>query len=264
MSRRFPKEVHDFIRANVDGCTTQDLAAMVNEHFGEQLFTPATMKNYKANNKLRSGTPCGLPKGHPSDVFPQPVADYIRSNYIGVGNQELADRVNTAFGTTYTRKQICAYKKNHGLTSGLTGRFEKGCVSHNKGKKGQCAAGSEKGWFAGGHTPHNKLPVGTVLTKTDGYLWRKIGEGSRDWRQEHRLVWEAANGPVPKGHVLIFKDNDKMNCALDNLALISLAENAQMNTRKLRSTVPEHTETGILMAKIHNAVRQRRGHRGHR
>lgn len=257
MARRYPKEVHEFIAANVKGRTAKELAELVNERFGLE-FTASSMRSYKTNHKLKSGTPCGLPKGHASEVFPQPVIDYIRANYKGVGNKEMAERLNAVFGTNYTTKQLNGYYKNHGLNSGLTGRFEKGHVSHNKGKKGFHPAGSEKGWFSKGHTPANKLPIGTVLMKSDGYLWRKLGEGSRDWKQEHRLIWEAAHGPVPRGHILIFLDGDRTNCVLENLAMISLAENAQMNTRKLRSNVPEYTEVGIRIAKIHNTVKGRR------
>ena len=54
------------------------------------------------------------------------------------------------------------------------------------------------------------------------------------------------------------KDGNKLNCTLDNLALVTLAENAVMNNKGLRSEVPEHTETGILIAKIKIAASKRK------
>lgn len=254
MARRYPKEVHSFIEENVAGRTTRQLTAMVNERFGEGLFTESSMKSYKANHKLRSGTPCGLPKDHASETFPQHVGDYIRANYIGVGPKEMAERLNKRFGASYTSAQLKGFYANHKLSSGLTGHFEKGCVPPNKGKKGVRHAGCEKGWFAKGHTPFNKLPIGTVLMKSDGYLWRKLGEGARDWRQEHILVWEAANGQIPEGHKIIFKDGDRTNCDLGNLAMCSNDVHLQMVRRGLRFEDPELTETGMMVAKVQRAA----------
>ena len=72
MSQRYPKEVHNFIRNNVAGHTTQELAEMTNAAFGTN-FTASSMKSYKANHKLRSGTLCGLPKGRATEMYPAEV-----------------------------------------------------------------------------------------------------------------------------------------------------------------------------------------------
>lgn len=167
MARRYPKEVHDFISENVEGRTTRDLTALVNEKFNIGM-TEAQMKSYKQNHKLKSGTPNGLPKGHYSKTFPEPVAKYIQKHHKGVGNKEMAERINRKFGASYTAKQLNAYYKNHSLNSGLTGRFEKGHVPPNKGKKGYHSPGSEKGWFQKGHDPKNKTPIGTIHQRGDG------------------------------------------------------------------------------------------------
>ena len=257
MSQRFPPEVHQFIRENVVGRTAEELAAMTNAAFGTN-FTKETMRGYKNNHKLKSGTPCGLPKGHPSRLFPAPVADFIRSNYKGIGAQKMTSMVNQEFNTAYSVSQITAYYKNHKLNSGLTGRFQKGHVPPNKGNKGVCAPGCEKTQFKKGHTPANKLPIGTILTKADGYVWKKIGEGARDWRQLHILNWEEAHGPVPDGYLIIFKDGDHQNCALDNLTMVTRGEHAVMNKSGLRPESPEYMDSAILIAKIKIAANKRK------
>lgn len=249
MSQRFPPEVHAFIRENVAGRTARELAELTNQAMGTN-FTAATMKSYKENHKLRSGTRTGFPVGTPSKEFPLEVAEFIRQNYIGVGPKEMTEILNDRFSKDYSRSQVAAFYKNRRLNSGLTGRFEEGHKPVNKGKKCGLYPGSEATCFKEGHTPHNKLPVGTVLKKHDGYLWKKIGEGCREWRQLHLLLWEEAHGPVPEKHMIIFKDGNKENCVLSNLMMISLAENAIMNRCGLRFTTPEHTETGNLIAKI--------------
>lgn len=257
------KEVHDFVAAHTVGRSARELAAMVNERFGLGL-TEQQIKAYKKNHHLPSGTGHGRPRNLPTALYPSYVTEYIYANYQGVGPLEMSQRLNEQFGTTYTKQQIKSFYGNRGLNSGVTGHFQKGCIPHNTGRKGYCAPGCEKDWFPKGHTPHNKLPIGSLVVKSDGYLWRKTGDGKRDWRQEHRLVWEAAHGPVPSGHLLIFLDGDRMNTKLENLALVTRAENAQMTTRHLRSTVPEHTETGILIAKIHNAAKTHRRKKSHK
>ena len=79
MARRYPREVHEFIAANVVGRTTRELVSLVNARFNLD-FTESAMKSYKTNHHLKSGTLGGLPAGHASDVFPQAIAGYIRAN----------------------------------------------------------------------------------------------------------------------------------------------------------------------------------------
>ena len=265
MSQRFPAEVHEFIRANVAGRTAAELAEMTNAAFGTN-FTASTMKDYKANHKLKSGTTCGLPKGRATEMYPAEVAAYIQENYKGTSYAGMAARLKETFGRDYTPAQIMGYYKNHKLKSGLTGRFEKGHTPPNKGRKGYIAPGSEKGWFQKGSTPWDTVPVGTIVTKTYGYLWKKIddkpGVWLQNWKQLHLLIWEEANGPVPEGYRVIFKDKNRQNCVLENLALVSLAENAVMNKNGLRFENAAHTEPGILIAKIKIAARKRKKRRG--
>lgn len=261
MSRRYPKEVHDFIRENVEGRTAAELAMMVNEAYGTD-FTQASMKSYKANHHLKSGTHGRIPKDTPTSLFPAPVAGFIRQHHQGVGNEDLTAMVNQEFGAAYTVAQIRAYRKNHKLPSGVDCRFQKGYVPANKGKKGVWAPGCEKGWFKKGHAPHNTVPVGTILTKADGYLWKKIddkpGGWLQNWRQLHLLTWEEHHGPIPESCRIIFKDGDRMNCAIENLAMVTLAENAVLTHCNLRFDDPEFTETGILIAKVKIAADKRR------
>lgn len=234
---------------------------MTNAAFGT-CFTKATMKNYKANHKLKSGTRGGLPKDTPSKLFPAEVGAFIRANYIGTGHADMATKLKEIYGRDYTPAQIKSYYRNHGLNSGLTGRFEKGNIPPNKGRKGYIAPGSEKGWFQKGGQPWDTVPVGTIVTKTDGYLWKKIddkpGVWTQNWKQLHILNWEAVNGSVPEGYRIIFKDGNRQNCTPENLAMVSLAENAVMNNCGLRFSSSEHTETGLLIAKVKIAAGKRK------
>lgn len=89
----------------------------------------------------------------------------------------------------------------------------------NKGKKGICAAGCERTWFQKGHIPANYRPVGSERVNADGYIEVKVADPNK-WKLKHRVVWESVNGKIPKGSIIIFRDNDKSNTDIDNLLLI--------------------------------------------
>ena len=256
MSRRYPKEFHDFMHEYIPGHTSAEISAEAERRLGIRI-SPSAVKSYKTNHKIRSGTPTGLPRHHPSDRFPQEIIDYIVANHKGVGPKEMAARLNEEHGTNYTPAQIKGYDATHGLSSGLTGYFQKGSVPPNKGKKIEHPhPNSVATQFKPGHTPANKLPIGTVLEKDDGYLWRKIGEGARDWKQEHILIYEEAHGPLPPGGVLTFLDGDRHNVSLGNLKLITNEINLELNRRGLRTGDADLNETGILIATLSCSTRK--------
>ncbi len=135
MSRRYPPELHEFMRSFIPGHTAQEISAAVCDRFGI-IMTTEQVKSYKSNRRIRSGTPCGTPSGSPSKLFPAEVISYIRDNHKGTGTYRMPSSLNAKFGTSYTRSQIKAFYSNHHLRSGVDVRFQKGHVPHNKGKKG--------------------------------------------------------------------------------------------------------------------------------
>ena len=253
----YSKEVVEFIRENVSGRTAEELSILVNEKFGTN-FDKNKMKSFKQNYKIRSGREHLKGMKKETELYPKEVLEFILQNYKGKGHSEMAKLLNEKFGTEYTAMQIKAFYGSRKLDSGITGRFPPGNVPFTKGKKGFYSKGSEKGWFEKGHTPLNKLPIGSVVKKTDGYLWRKIGEGSRDWKQEHILRWEEKNGPVPKGFCLTFLDGNRENIEISNLAIVSRAEHVTLTKLNLRSEEPEITETGILITKLYLEKQKRK------
>ena len=258
MSRRFPPEVHQFIRDHVHGRTCRELTELVNRHFGEPLFTESSMKSYKINHKLRSGTKNGTPVGF-STKWPPEVLEYLVEVAKGRRRSDIARLINERFGDgTMTTAQVYRYMNNHGICSGVDTKFKPGHVPANKGRKGYCAPGCERTWFQKGNRPADAVPVGTEKEREDGYVYVKVQDGrkNRNWMQKHRLIWEQAHGPVPPGHVVTFLDGDKRNFALDNLVLISRAEHGVLNKRGLRFEDSELTKTSILLAKVLLATSQ--------
>lgn len=179
---------------------------------------------------------------------------FICLNVKGKGNEELTELVNKKFNLNLSRQQIKTWKNNHNVTSGLTGYFPKGHVPINKGTKGMFNVGGNKTSFKKGHQPTNYKPVGTErIDSKEGYIIIKVqdeGPWEKRWRQKHRVVWEKENGPIPKGHVLIFLDQDKTNCSLDNLRLITQNQNARLNQNHWRFDCPEATEASLNLVKL--------------
>lgn len=179
-----------------------------------------------------------------SEKFPPEIREWIKEHNYELHAVELMDQVNKKFDTSYKLTQIKAYRKNNHLVSKYNGKFEKGSVPWTKGKAwnefmsddGQ--KHSIKTCFKPGSVPHNWVPVGTELIKNDGYLWRKIKDNAgaeiKNWRQVHILLWEGVHGPIPEGHHITFKDGNRLHISLDNLALVSYAQNARLTRKNLR------------------------------
>ncbi len=139
-------------------------------------------------------------------------------------------------------------------------QFKKGHVPWNKGKKGLSFGGRET-QFKKGHIPANRVPIGAERISKDGYLEVKIQDshGNRNWKGKHILIWEAANGPVPPGHVIIFGDGNKRNFELDNLILVTRAQLVRLNQNNLIQEDVELTKTGVIIADIQNLIGERKG-----
>ncbi len=187
--------------------------------------------------------------------YPGYIREFLIKNNAGKSAREITELLNSTFGTDYTPEGIKGLRARMHLVSGLTGHFEKGHVPANKGKKGYCAPGSEKGWFKKGQMPHNHVPVGTEVMTTDGYLKIKIAE-PKQWRFKHIMESEKYNGKVPEGCMISFKDGNHYNCSIENLMCITKAENAILNHQKLRSESAEQTETAVILAKLQHKIYQ--------
>lgn len=120
---------------------------------------------------------------------------------------------------------------------GMGTRFQKGLVPWNKGihytAGGRSAETRFKPGHRGGIAAAKYQPIGAERVSKDGYLQRKVNDDmpfQKRWKGVHLIVWEAANGPVPRGHAVVFKNGDKRDIRLENLDLISRRELMARNT----------------------------------
>lgn len=188
-----------------------------------------------------------------SFLFNDEEVKYLKEIIPGKTSDKIALDFNAKFNREITMKQIQRFKKYHKIRSGVVTQWGHGQVNRYKLPPGQCVPNGEQTRFKEGNHPHNTQPVGTVLMKSDGYIYKKIAETKPSrfgWKQLHRLIWEDAHGPVPKNMCLIFLNQNKNDVRLDNLALITRAENVRMNRLNLFSEDPEITKAGLNIARI--------------
>ncbi len=185
---------------------------------------------------------------------------FLRNHVVGCSKQDLTNIFNQHFNLTLSERQIVACCKNHKLPhSGLDGHFKKGQAAWNKGMKGINFGGEngKKTQFKKGQIPVNYRPVGSERVNVDGYIEIKVADPGT-WRLKHNVIWEKANGPLPKGHCVIFLDGDKLNVDLKNLQLITRNQLARLNQRHLIFNDPELTKTGIIIADIYTKIGERK------
>lgn len=141
----------------------------------------------------------------------------------------------TASGNPRTRSST----KQMGTKMGLAylgeklGCFKKGHNPANKGKKmaPEVYKKAKHTFFKKG-TLNGKAkmlysPIGTESYRTDEYWWIKVAD--KKWELKHRVLWEKHNGPIPPGHLVIFKDGNPHNFNLDNFELITRQEAVKRN-----------------------------------
>ncbi|MCA0334380.1 MAG: HNH endonuclease [Bacteroidetes bacterium] len=142
---------------------------------------------------------------------------------------------------------------------GAKSRFKKGSVSANKGKKMPDTLKSQIAhtFFKKGNLPHNTRHDGAETIRVlncKPYIWKRISLGV--WKQKHRLVWEENIGPIPSGYNVQFKDNNTLNCEIENLYLISRKEQSQHNKNGGNKLPFELKQSVTIINKIKKKIKQ--------
>ena len=182
----------------------------------------------------------------------------LREFYPNERAQDVAKRLGRTLSSVFQRARAMGLEKSAAfLASDLAGRIQRGKqspkmianrikpgdVPWNKGVKG--ATGVQEGCratqFKAGRPANearNYVPVGSLRVNADGYLERKLTDDpsiypARRWVAVHRLVWEAAHGPIPAGHIVVYRPGMKTvveaEITVGRLECISRAENAHRN-----------------------------------
>lgn len=174
-----------------------------------------------------------------------PLDDIIKAEYLITPVKRLADKINKS--DTYVKgrltklglkipAEIIEQRK-------IDSRRKPGDVPKNKGLKQSDYMSPEiiertlATRFKKGQTPHNAIGFkdGDIVTRhnhkdrnSQPYKWIRLGKGK--WEMYHVNLWKKENGPVPDGHIIVFKDKNTMNVAIENLECITKRENMIRNS----------------------------------
>lgn len=200
-------------------------------------------------------------------------------------SQWVADQLDRSVGQVYAmatelriakapsyRAELSAKVARKLQESGKAHRFPKGHVPANKGlrRPGWSPGRMKETQFKPGQKIYNQMAVGSERL-IDGCRWVKVAEVPRvaytvNWKAVHVLEWERENGrPVPDGHCLWFRDRNRLNVSLDNLELITRAENLQRNARKSWRTYPPELRASIIqLGKLRRRIDEKQNGRSAR
>ena len=173
--------------------------------------------------------------------------EYLTFIVKGKTTEEICDLMNKKFEYEFSLNQIRSAMNRYKLRNGVNCRFEKSVIPWNKGLKGYI--GANKTSFKKGNIPSNYKEVGTERINSEGYIEVKVSEPSR-WKLKHRLIYEKYHGEIPKDHVVIFADGNKMNLDINNLISISRHQLLVLNGNNLIYEDTDLTKTGVNIANL--------------
>lgn len=181
----------------------------------------------------------------------------LRAHYASTLTADLAELLNRSLSSTFQRARKLGLEKavewiaetarqrsakpDHG---GRAHQFKPGVPSWSKGTKGRVGVqeGCKATQFKKGRPAEearNYRPIGSLRITRDGILERKVTDDpsiypARRWVSVARLVWEAANGPIPAKHLVRFKHGmatvQADEITVDRLECVSRAEHMRTHT----------------------------------
>ena len=186
---------------------------------------------------------------------------YLRKHYADMRAEDIAKKVRHTIVSVWRTASKLGLKKSpeflaqcgHLVAStegAKANQFAKGQSPVNKGKRieefmsEEGIKRSSRTRFKTGHRPHNQRDIGTECVHSDGYVYLRIESGCVP---KHRYVWEQANGEVPEGYVVAFRDGNRQNCDISNLCLLSREDNAR---RRVSEETPEARQARVAKAQI--------------
>lgn len=153
--------------------------------------------------------------------------------------------------------------------AGVAYQFRKGHEPANKGirRPGWAPGRMRETQFKAGRPPQearNYKPIGSTRI-VYGNLEVKVTDDqslvpARRWRPVHTLVWEAAHGPVPRGHIVRFLPGRHTTVreaiTLDCLELITHAENMRRNS--IHKRLPPPLKRAVMtLGQLNRRIRER-------
>jgi len=191
----------------------------------------------------------------------------LRRAYANTPTKDLAAHFSRPICSVYSKAGELGLKKSREylktkhsgrlnvVNNSIGTRFKVGNKPHNAGIKGWNPGGnSKKNRFKPGSKPHNYLPIGSERVSAGNILQRKVTDTGkpRDWVSVQALLWREQHGDIPKGSVVVLKRGSNRDVRIENLELITRAENMRRNSIH---QYPEELKKSIRMVgKLKRAI----------
>lgn len=179
---------------------------------------------------------------------------FIKDNYKGKTNKDLAKMFNEKFNTNRTSQHMKSFKSKRGWVGGLDSRFKKGHSPVNKGlfwdyeKETYVEEVKLSNQKKITKSYNDSYPIGSRVERSKKNII-KIGYPS-EWVDEHRLVWEVYNDEIPDDHVVMALDGNIKNAVIENLIMIPKKVLLYMTTLGYHSLDDQIKESGAMIAQI--------------
>lgn len=266
MDRRFmysPEQVA-FIQEGYMSMNTRDLARAFNAMFGTDK-TETAIRTVLQRRKIRCG------RSQKDRIYTRTTRKYtrehiefLRTNYTLHTVAVLTRMFNARFSMDKSTGQIKGLISRERIISGRRGRFRRGNTPWNAGTKGQRLTGPNKCSFRKGNIPGNTKPIGYErVDSKEGYVLVKVAEpnpwtgAETRFRSKHAVIYEQHFGPVPYGHVVIFRDGDKTNFDPSNLVAVTRGELAVLNKTGYGQVHEALKPSFLAMTRLNAAVSDR-------
>jgi hypothetical protein len=175
---------------------------------------------------------------------------YLKDNFETKGDTEIAKYFNAHFFKSkgWTKKHI--EKKRRYL------KLKRSKEIMHQIKQRNIAAGdfkdcSNKMWITRGVAEEGTIKVWKLKDK----LFQVI-KTQKGFEPLNRFIWQMNHGNIPEGNNIVFKDGNPMNCTIENLEMLTNAENASRNSKN-RIIYPENIkEIQRLINKLNKKIQE--------
>ena len=225
----FTEEQNEWLREHYWDMPLKDLVPMFNEKFHANR-SYSTIKN-------RCRKSLGLTR-KPNEEMKK----FLTDNYYDYSLKELTDKFNKHFCQKRSEGVIKSWVYSMGFHFKENDKRWRDCISENWSPNWKNKEMRSK-----------SKPIGSVYKFNTGYLYIKTDHNK--YEMLHKYLWEKENGPVPKGHSLIFLDNNKENCDLSNICCIPGKIHRELIKKGWRFDNAEQTKTAILWYELFYAIK---------
>lgn len=218
------------------------------EHYKDYHNCPELVKALKDNFGLDVKVPAikfwfskrfGMTTVYGRYDFSEEEKEFIKKYYPDHGPEKTAEMLNEVFETNRTINSVkcIAYGFGLSVSDSFINKLNK--IKHEKMVKA--------------HVKESRSV--RKETRKNGRICYKMKADDGQWKTPGIVIWEEANGPIPKGYRIIYLNGDNSDFSLDNLYLASDKLAYQVVSNKHYQTKnPEITKSLIKYYELRNAL----------